>query len=123
MLSYVLIMTEMLIKDKMHNGSSSREIRFLPFGGRMMNMNNGSIDVAIMSQLYREPVKVIDLRKDIPPSKWKEVMAALRRLLGKSLVKKINKDRAEPIYSLTRAGERVLLDLVAQRLAHGTPMA
>lgn len=87
-----------------------------------MAKDNGSMDLTIMRHLYFEPIRENEL-KFLDPNRSYDIMSTLDRLLKKALVMDINKDSSEPIYKLTRQGQRELERLVAQRAAGPAMMA
>lgn len=130
MLSHLLNMTEILIIDKAHNQDiisvqskgnkvileeARLDIENNREGDDEMLLEGGSMDIAIMNQLYREPIRENALRERVGQQSWLEALNAIGRLLRKALVENIQKDSAEPIYKLTRKGERVLERIIVQR--------
>jgi len=81
-----------------------------------MIADSGSMDLVIMSQLYREPIGEDTLKASMRSWEWSDIMSTLKRLMRKALVVDINKDRNGHLYKLTREGERLLENLIANGL-------
>lgn len=81
-----------------------------------MLTDGGSMDLAIMSHLYREPVGEEELKTKMRSWDWSDIMATITRLIRKALIVDINKDRTGHIYKLTREGERLLENLIVHGL-------
>ena len=71
------------------------------------------MEIAIMSQLYREPIGENELKASMRGWSWTDIVASLTRLMRKALVVDINKDRVTHVYKLTRAGEQLVERLIA----------
>jgi DNA-binding PadR family transcriptional regulator len=86
----------------------------------MMIADGGSMDLAIMSQLYREPVGEEALKTSMRSWEWSDIVSTLKRLMRRALVVDINKDRTGHLYKLTRDGERLLENLIANGFSRET---
>ena len=81
-----------------------------------MISDGGQMDLAIMSQLYREPVGENELRAKMRSWNWSDIVATLSNLMRKALIVDINKDRSGHVYKLTREGERLLERWISKRI-------
>ncbi len=86
-------------------------------------MKKRRIELELMNALYREPMRQSKVARAIALSRQvseKAVLQALARLRERKLIKNIDKvtnEGSEPIYKLTREGESVLENAVAQQFA------
>ena len=81
-----------------------------------MLSEGGQMDLAIMSQLYREPIGENELKAQMRGWSWNDIVASLTRLMRKALIVDINKDRITHVYKLTREGEQLVERLISMNL-------
>jgi DNA-binding HxlR family transcriptional regulator len=85
-----------------------------------MISDGGSMDIVIMSQLYREPVGENELRANMRSWDWSDIITTLKQLMRRALVVDINKDRTGHLYKLTREGERLVEHLIGKMIESRT---
>jgi DNA-binding PadR family transcriptional regulator len=125
-------MTEMLIIGKVHILYTRELCQFVPGPSTLetprhagkederMISDGGSMDIVIMSQLYREPVGENELRANMRSWDWSDIMTTLKQLMRRALVVDINKDRTGHLYKLTREGERLVEHLIGKMIESRT---
>jgi DNA-binding PadR family transcriptional regulator len=83
-----------------------------------MNLLEGvSIDIVILSRLYREPMKTDDIAGQLPGKRKRGLRAAVMRLLKERLIADIHKSGNAAIYKLTRKGQQFLEEFAAKRVS------